>query len=165
MAALIIILVLAFIGVLISAFMAGGSEKRKNALLWGAGGVLLSALTGGALFFCKGAIKEILLKQKPHLSFMAENINIPWQIILQLGLAVFFCGIILFLWSFNCRKTSSKWYWALLWTLGIIFLIGHVLFLPQYYGIAAWINFFVSPSRMYSLLIFPCYRRFMLCLP
>ena len=40
MAALIIILVLAFIGVLISAFMAGGSEKRKNALLWSAGGVL-----------------------------------------------------------------------------------------------------------------------------
>ena len=147
MAALIIILVLAFIGVLISAFMAGGSEKRKNALLWSAGGVLLSALTGGALFFCKGAIKEILLKQKPHLSFMAENINIPWQIILQLGLTFFFCGIILFLWSFNCRKNSSKWYWALLWALGIIFLIGHLLFLPQYYGIAAWINFFVSPRQ------------------
>ena len=147
MAALIIILVLAFIGVLISAFMAGGSEKRKNALLWSAGGVLLSALTGGALFFCKEAIKEILLKQKPHLSFMAENINIPWQIILQMGLTFFFCGIILFLWSFNCRKNSSKWCWALLWTLGIIFLIGHVLFLPQYYGIAAWINFFVSPKQ------------------
>ena len=147
MAALIIILVLAFIGVLISAFMAGGSEKRKNALLWGAGGVLLSALTGGALFFCKGAIKEILLEQKPHLSFMAENINIPWQIILQLGLTFFFCGIILFLWSFNCRKSSSKWYWALLWTLGVAFLIGHLFFLPQYYGIAAWINFFVSPKQ------------------
>ena len=147
MAALIIILVLAFIGVLISAFMAGGSEKRKNALLWSAGGVLLSALTGGALFFCKGAIKEILLKQKPHLSFMAENINIPWQIILQLGLTFFFCGIILFLWSFNCRKNSSKWYWAVLWSTGVAFLIGHLLFLPQYYGIAAWINFFVSPKQ------------------
>ena len=147
MAALIIILVLAFIGVLISAFMAGGAEKRKNALLWSAGGVLLSALTGGALFFCKAAIKEILLKQKPHLSFMAENINIPWQIILQLGLTFFFCGIILFLWCFNCRKSSSKWYWALLWTLGVAFLIGHLLFLPQYYGFAAWINFFVSPKQ------------------
>ena len=147
MAALIIILVLAFIGVLISAFMAGGSEKRKNALLWSAGGVLLSALTGGALFFCKGAIKEILLKQKPHLSFMAESINIPWQIMLQLGMTVFSCGIILSLWSYNCRKSSSKWYWALLWTLGVAFLIGHLLFLPQYYGIAAWINFFVSPKQ------------------
>ena len=147
MAALIIILVLAFIGVLISAFMAGGSEKRKNALLWGAGGVLLSALTGGALFFCKGAIKGILLKQKPHLSFMAESINIPWQIILQLGLTFFFCGIILFLWSFNCRKNSSKWYWAVLWSTGVAFFIGHLFFLPQYYGIAAWINFFVSPKQ------------------
>ena len=147
MAALIIILVLAFIGVLISAFMAGGSEKRKNALLWSAGGVLLSALTGGALFFCKGAIKEILLKQKPHLSFMAESINIPWQIMLQLGMTVFSCGLILSLWSYNCRKSSSKWYWALLWTLGVAFLIGHLLFLPQYYGIAAWINFFVSPKQ------------------
>ena len=144
MAALIIILVLAFIGVLISAFMAGGSEKRINALLWSAGGVLLSALTGGALFFCKGAIKEILLKQKPHLSFMAEAINIPWQIMLQLGMTVFSCGIILSLWSYNCRKNSSKWYRALLWTWGVAFLIGHLLFLPQYYGIAAWINFFVS---------------------
>ena len=144
MAALIIILVLAFIGVLISAFMAGGAEKCKNALLWSAGGVLLSALTGGALFFYKGAIKEILLKQKPHLSFMAENINIPWQIILQFGLTFFFCGIILFLWSFNCRKNSSKWYWAVLWSTGVAFFIGHLLFLPQYYGIAAWINFFVS---------------------
>ena len=147
MAALIIILVLAFIGVLISAFMAGGSEKRKNALLWSAGGVLLSALTGGALFFCKGAIKEILLKQKPHLSFMAESINIPWQIMLQLGMTVFSCGLILSLWSYNCRKSSSKWYWALLWTLGVAFLIEHLLFLPQYYGIAAWINFFVSPKQ------------------
>ena len=147
MAELIIILVLAFIGVLISAFMAGGSEKRKNALLWGAGGVLLSALTGGALFFCKGAIKGILLKQKPHLSFMAESINIPWQIMLQLGMIVFSCGIILSLWSYNCRKNSSKWYRALLWTLGVAFLIGHLFFLPQYYGIAAWINFFVSPKQ------------------
>jgi len=147
MAALIIILVLAFIGVLISAFMAGGSEKRKNALLWSAGGVLLSALTGGALFFCKEAVKEILLKQKPHLSFMAESINIPWQIMLQLGMTVFSCGIILSLWSFNCRKSSSKWYWALLWTLGVAFLIGHLLFLPQYYGIAAFVNFFVSPKQ------------------
>ena len=160
MAALIIILVLAFIGVLISAFMAGGSEKCKNALLWSAGGGLLSALTGGALFFCQGAIKEILLKQKPHLSFMAENINIPWQIILQLGLTFFFCGIILFLWSFNCRKNSSKWYGALLWTLGIIFFIGHLLFLPQYYGIAAWINFFVSPKQdvfTFDLSILPAF--------
>ena len=147
MAALIIILVLAFIGVLISAFMAGGSENRKTVLLWSNTGLGVSALAGVAIFFCKGAIKEILLKQKPHLSFMAENINIPWQIMLQLGLTFFFCGIILFLWSYNCRKNSSKWYWALLWTLGIAFLIGHLLFLPQYYGIAAWINFFVSPKQ------------------
>ncbi|MBE6393938.1 MAG: hypothetical protein E7044_07790 [Lentisphaerae bacterium] len=147
MAVLIIILVLAFIGILISAFMAGGSEKCKKALLWSAGGVLLSALTGGVLFFCKGAVKEILLKQKPHLSFMAENINIPWQIMLQLGLTFFFCGIILFLWSFNCRKNSSKWYWAVLWSTGVAFFIGHLLFLPQYYGIAAWINFFVPPKQ------------------
>ena len=147
MAALIVILTLTFIVVLISAFMAGGSEKRKNALLWSICGIVLSAISGTALFFCKGAIKEILLKQKPHLSFMAESINIPWQIMLQLGMTVFSCGIILFLWSFNCRKNSSKWYRALLWTLGVAFLIGHLLFLPQYYGIAAWINFFVSPKQ------------------
>ena len=62
MAVLIIILVLAFIGILISAFMAGGSEKRKTAECWSVAGIGVSALAGAALFFCKGAIKEILLK-------------------------------------------------------------------------------------------------------
>ena len=102
MAALIIILVLAFIGVLIAALMAGGSEKRKNALLWSGGGVVLSLFTGATIFFCKSAIKEILLKQKPHFAFMAENIVMPYQVMLQFSLTVFFCGILLFLWGFNC---------------------------------------------------------------
>ncbi|MBE6393937.1 MAG: hypothetical protein E7044_07785 [Lentisphaerae bacterium] len=87
MAVLIIILVLAFIGILISAFMAGGSEKRKTAEYWSVAGMGVAALAGAVLFFCKGVIKEILLKQKPHLFFMTENINIPWQIILQLGMS------------------------------------------------------------------------------
>ena len=147
MIAIIIVLALGFISVLIAAFLAGETEMRKNALLWSTGGVVLSVLTGAAIFFCKEAVKEILLKQKPHLAFMAENIVIPNQVMLQLGLAVFFCGIILFLWSFNCRKNSSKWYWAVLWSVGIAFLMGHLLFLLQYYGIAAWINFFVSPKQ------------------
>ena len=147
MAALIVILTLAFISVLISAFMAGGSEKRKNTLLWSICGIVLSAISGIALFFCKGAIKETLLKQKPHLSFMAENIVIPIQVMFQLGLTVFFCGIIVFLLGYNCRKNSSKWYWALLWSFGVAFLIGHLLFLPQYYGIAAFVNFFTTAKR------------------
>ena len=147
MIAVIIVLALGFIGVLIAAFLAGETENRKKALLWSAGGVVLSLLTGAVIFFCKGAVKEILLKQKPHLSFMANIIVIPDLVMLQFGLSVFFCGILLFLWGFNCRKNSSKWYWALLWTLGIIFFIGHLLFLPQYYGIAAWINFFVLQKR------------------
>ena len=160
MFAIIIVLAIGFIGVLLAAFMAGGSEKCKKALLWSAIGILLSALTGGAVFFCKSAIKEILLKQKPHLAFMAENIVMPYQVMLQFSLTVFFCGILLFLWGFNCRKNSSKWYGALLWTLGIIFFIGHLLFLPQYYGIAAWINFFVSPKQdvfTFDLSILPAF--------
>ena len=147
MTTLITILILAFIVVLISAFMAGGAEKRKNALLWSICGIVLSAISGAALFFCKGAIKEILLKQTPHLSFMTETIVIPNRVMLQLGMTVFFCCIVLFLWSFNCRKISSKWYWALLWTLGVAFLIGYLLFLPQYYGIAAFVNFFTTAKR------------------
>ena len=147
MAALIIILILAFIGILISALMAGGSEKRKTAEYWSIAGMGVSALAGAALFFCKGAIKEILLKQKPHLSFMAESINIPWQIMLQLGMTVFFCGLILSLWSYNCRKNSSKWYWALLWTWGIALFIGYLLFLPQYYGLATFVNFFTTANQ------------------
>ena len=147
MAALIIILILALIGILISALMAGGSEKRKTAEYWSIAGMGVSALAGAALFFCKGAIKEILLKQKPHLSFMAESINIPWQIMLQLGMTVFSCGLILSLWSYNCRKNSSKWYWALLWTWGITLFIGYLLFLPQYYGFAAFVNFFTTANQ------------------
>ena len=132
MAALIIILVLAFIGVLISAFMAGGSEKRKNALLWGAGGVLLSALTGGALFFCKGAIKGILLKQNPHLSFMAENINIPWQIILQLGLTFFSAALFFFCGASTAGKILQNGIgrycglWELLFSQGICFFCRNI---------------------------------------
>ena len=147
MAELIILLALAVIGVLIAAFMAGGSEKPKYAVCWSAAGVGVSVLTGAALIFCKGPIKEILLKKAPHLSFIAENINIPWELMYGLGMIVFFCGIILFLWSYNCRKNLSKWYWALLWTLGVAFLIGHLLFLPQYYGIAAFVNFFATAKR------------------
>ena len=141
---LLIIIALAFIGVLISAFMAGRSEKRKNALLWSICGIVLSAISGAALFSCNDAIKEIFLKQKPYLSFMAETITIPSSVMFGLGMTIFFCGIILFLWSYNCRKNSSKWYWALLWTFGIAFLIGHLLFLPQYYGLATFANFFVQ---------------------
>ena len=59
MLALIIILALTFLGVLISAFMAGGSEKRKNSSCWSFCGIVLSAISGFALFSCKGAIKEI----------------------------------------------------------------------------------------------------------
>ena len=147
MTALIIILVLAFIGVLISAFRTGGAEKRKTAVCWSVAGVGVSALAGTALFFCKGAIKEILLKKTPHLSSIVETINIPWHVMFGLGMTVFFCGTILFLWSYNCRKNSSKWYWALLWTWGIAFLIGHLLFLPQYYGIAAFVNFFTTAKQ------------------
>ena len=147
MLALIIILALTFLGVLISAFMAGGSEKRKNSSCWSFCGIVLSAISGYALFSCKGAIKEILLKKTPHLSFMVENINISWQVMFGLGLTVFCCGILVFLWSYNCRKSSSKWYWALLWTFGVAFLIVHLLFLPQYYGIAAFVNFFTTAKR------------------
>ncbi len=147
MTVLIIILVLAVIGVLISAFMAGGSEKRKTAEYWSVAGVGVSALAGAALFFCKGAVKEILLKRTPHLAFMADKITIPSTVMLQLGMTVFCCGIILFLWSYNCRKNCSKWYWALLWSIGIAFLTGHLLFLVQYYGIAAWANFFIPAKQ------------------
>ena len=58
MAALIIILVLAFIGVLISAFMAGGSENRKTVLLWSNTGLGVSALAGVAIFFLQRGNKR-----------------------------------------------------------------------------------------------------------
>ena len=142
MVTLIIILSLTFICVTASAFAAGQTEKRKTAQYWTHSGTGAAALAGVAVFFFPNAIKEILLKKTPHLSFMAESIIIPRQVMLQLSITVFSCGITLFLWSFNCRKNSSKWYWAALWNIGVVFLTAHLLFLPQYYGISAWINFF-----------------------
>ncbi|MBQ4336851.1 MAG: hypothetical protein IJC34_06640 [Lentisphaeria bacterium] len=140
-------LTLAFICVLIAAFAAGGAEKSRIVPYWSLAGVVVSALAGGGVFFCKGAVKEVLLKKSPHLAFMADEIVIPWQVMSVMGIAVFFCGIILVLWGYNCRKNASKWYGALLWTLSLAFLSGHLLFLPQYYGIAAWINFFAAAKR------------------
>ena len=147
MTALIIILCTAFIGVLTAALMAGSTEKRKAAGYWTLSGVGLAALTGVSLFFCQGAIKEIILKRAPHLSFMADDIVIPWHITIDLGTAVLFCGITLFLWSYNCRRNSSKWYFAVLWSVGIAFLSWHLFFLPQYCGFSAWINFFVPDKH------------------
>ena len=147
MIVIILLLTLAFTGVSVLALMAGGSEKRKTAQILSLAGLGISASAGVAILFGKEAIKEILLKKTPHLAFMAENIVIPYHVVLQFALTVFFCGVILFLWSYNCRKNSSKWYWALLWTLGIVFLTGHLLFLPQYYGIAAFVNFFTTATR------------------
>ena len=147
MGTLITVYAIIFIGILFAAFMAGNSPIRKRALLWSTAGVVCSVLAGITTFFSKEAIKEILLKKTPHLSFMAESIVIPWQIMLQLGMTVFSCGLILFLWSYNCRKNCSKWYWALLWSIGIAFLTGHLLFLVQYYGIAAWANFFIPAKQ------------------
>ena len=147
MTEIITILSLAAVGVVASAFISGGAKNKKTASLWSAAGVLWSAFAGVAVLFCKNAIKEILLKKSPHLAFMTGDITIPLHIMVKLGMTVFVCGLILFLWSYNCRKNNSKWYWAVLWNIGIAFLAGHLLFLPQYYGIAAWVNFFVTAKQ------------------
>ena len=147
MTALIMVSVVGAIFVLITAFMAGCSPVRKNALLWSAAGVICAVLAGITTFFSKAAVKEILLKRTPHLAFMAEELKIPTPVMIKLGLTAFVCGLIIFLWSFNCRKNCSKWYWALLWSIGTAFLAGHLLFLVQYCGIAAWVNVFIPVKQ------------------
>jgi hypothetical protein len=79
------------IGILTSAFMAGGTEKHKNTLLWSSVGLVLSATV---FFFCKRASLVLLLKIKPHLLVIAESMTLPYNIILQLAVILFCCGII-----------------------------------------------------------------------
>ncbi len=147
MSEIITILSLAAVGVVAAGFLSGGAKNKKTALIWGNLCIVVSALAGVTIFFCENAIKEIFLKKTSHLSLLAGDITIPLYMMVKLSMTVFVCGLILSLWSYNCRKNNLKWYWALLWNIGIIFLAGHLLFLPQYYGISTWVNFFVSVKQ------------------
>ena len=103
---------------------------------WSAGGILWAVLGGIVAFFQQKAIEMIVLKKAPFLT----NITIPNFAMLMIGLGVFACGIILFLYIFNCRKNSTKWYWAILWSAGLIFFLHHILFMPGYYGTGTWLK-------------------------
>lgn len=109
MKVIIILLALTIAGTGLAALMAGGCTARKKALLWSCGGVLW-ALSGGIFaFFQQNAAEKILLQKAPIL----PHINIPGAIMAGIGGTVFFCGLFLFLYIFNCRKNSKKWYWAI----------------------------------------------------
>ena len=139
-----LVLVSAAGGILFAAFAAGGTENRERCLLLSAGAFLLSLLSGAVIFFMKTAFEEIAVKtieKVRHLSLVMPNWKIPDAIMFHLGTAVCVACLTLFLWSFNCRKNSSRWYYALLWCAGVVFLCGHLLFLPLYSALGAWLNF------------------------
>ncbi len=133
-------ILLVFAGIALSAFMAGGAEKRKAALLWSISGAALSLLAGGFAFFQKNALKELAFKRldlpQELPAALNLNINIPNTLMAAVGLMAFLSGVILFLWIFNCRKNSSKWYFAALWSAGLACFTGHILFMPATYGIS-----------------------------
>ena len=131
---------LVFAGIALSAFMAGGADKRKASLLWSISGAALSLLAGGFAFFQKNMLKELAFKRldlpQELPAALNLNTNIPNSLMATIGLAAFLSGLILFLWIFNCRKNSSKWYFAALWSAGLACFLGHILFMPTTYGIS-----------------------------
>ena len=139
---IVVLFSLMVVGVLVAALLAGGTEKKKNILLWSGLGALISALCGTIMLFQQEAIKDIVLQKIPESLLLQLGFKIPFSFMLLAGTAVFLTGIILFLLAFNCRKNSSKWYWALLWSAGIALLLGHILFMPTFYGFGSWIEFF-----------------------
>lgn len=136
MVTIISLLIATVTGTGFAALMAGGCTARKKTMLWSAGGILWAVLGGIVAFFQKKTIEVIVLKKAPFLT----NITIPNFAMLMIGLGVFACGIILFLYIFNCRKNSTKWYWAILWSAGLIFFLHHILFMPGYYGTGTWLK-------------------------
>ena len=111
----IAVIALLFAGIVLTAFLAGGAKERKSALLWSISGAVLTLLAGGLAFFSKNAIRELALKRHQIPAALPLNLNIPTSFMALIGLAAFLSGLILFLWVFNCRKNSSKWYFAALW--------------------------------------------------
>ena len=144
MLAVSLVLVSAFGGVLFAALTAGGTENRRRCLLLSAGAVLWSLFSGAVIFFMKTVLEEIAVKKIEkvrHLSLVMPDWKIPDAVMLHLGAVVCVACLALFLWSFNCRKNSSRWYYALVWCAGVVFLCGHLLFLPLFSGLGAWLNF------------------------
>ena len=136
MTTLLYLLIATVTGTGFAALMAGGCTARKKTMRWSAGSILWAVLGGIVAFFQKKTIEVIVLKKSPFLI----NITIPNFAMLMIGLAFFACGIILFLYIFNCRKNSTKWYWAILWSAGLIFFLHHILFMPGYYGTGTWLK-------------------------
>ena len=162
------VILLAFAGIALSAFMAGGAEKRKASLLWSISGAALSLLAGGFAFFQKNTLKELAFKRldlpQELPAALNLNVNIPNSLMALIGLAAFLSGLILFLWVFNCRKNSEKWYFAALWCAGLQFLLGHILFMPTYYGISTFLSLdgAGNANENLALMFFPLQGIFLL---
>ena len=140
-----LLFLITFAGVLFAAFMAGAQEKRKPAILWSAGGFLWALSGGIAMFFMKTFFRKVVTTFSPLANIPAEliNIELPWIVMFLVGAFLFLSAMVLFLWAFNSRRNSSKWYWGLLWFFGIMFLFSHVLFVPFYSGLSPWMCFAV----------------------
>ena len=137
-------MMIASAAVVFCGFRAGGAERGKSLLICCISGFVWALLAAVTVFCMKPAVRTMVgCRLVPHgpLPVEVKDIAIPDIVMIHLGVIVFLAGIILFLWSFNCRRNVSKWYWALLWCAGIVCLSEYILFLPLFYGIAAWMNF------------------------
>ncbi len=144
MSTIVTLLIAVLAGVGLAGFMAGQSDKRKNILLWSAGGVLWSLTGGTAVFFMKSAVREIALRRMPGIEKvhnMLPEIAIPDALMVHFGVWTVVSAFIVFLLVFNCRRNSVRWYWAILWISGLLLFFNSIVFMPYCYGLAAWLTF------------------------
>ena len=130
-------------GVLTAALLAGRSDTRKEALLWSSGGVLWSLAAAVTVFFMKSAVREIALQRMPGMADvhrLIPEIAIPDTLMFYFGAWTLVSAVTVFLLVFNCRRNSGKWYWAVLWSIGLTFFFGHLVFMPYFYGVATWLT-------------------------
>ena len=92
----------------------------------------------------KNALREIALRRIPGIDRvhrMLPEIAIPDALMVHFGIWTFISVLIVFLLIFNCRRNSARWYWAILWSLGLLFYFNYIAFMPHYYGLATWLTF------------------------
>lgn len=143
MSAIVTTVLLGLCGVLTAALLSGRSKTRKGTLLWSIGGILCSLATGAAIFCMKSSVREIALQRMPGMGGihrLLPEIAIPDTLMFYFGALAFISAVTVFLLAFNCRRNSGKWYWAVLWSVGLTFFFGHIVFMPYFYGLATWLT-------------------------
>jgi len=150
-------------GMAVLGFLAGKAKSGRVFGYWCLGGLGWIAAASGAFFGMKATLKTALVQLAMSMS------NVPaakeWPVFLPPAAAdaviryLFFIFlpalIVIFLLCCNCRACTKKWYWALLWSIGIFAGLNYAL-TPLLYGILGWMCLYgFRESAPFVTLYFP----------